>query len=74
MTDSDREQLKERVIDVLKDDGVVLENPNLIAAHIIAAIEWSHYIISFDEWEDVRDMANHIELMDTIVQEWGWLR
>lgn len=74
MTDEDREQLKGQIIGALKNDGVVLENPNLIASHIIAAIEWSHHLISFDEWDDVFEVAEHIESMNSIVQKWGWLR
>lgn len=67
-------KLCEQITDVLRAHGVVeLGADNTIASKVLAAIEWDHTIMSWEEFDGVRKMAEGVEVMMSIVDQWGWL-
>lgn len=74
MRSEDRRQLIERIVAALAAHDIEVELDSTLMSDIIAAIEWGSVVISDEEWGDIRQMAEKVEFLMSIVTEWGWLQ
>lgn len=71
MTEQELRELRERIVESLRENGIELPLGSKVPDDIITAIEWDAVIVSSEEWRDVRIMRERIGELNDIVVEWS---